>query len=345
MSGCGLYLTFYSFQANEYQLQGPVPAELYHRFVEFKPFVKGMFSKAGLRGKVLNKALRHQHAHVYNFSNKTEWGIVEPKSEAASLQFLKMVHFDEGGRIFTYVLTLDGLLRFTETGKEFGIDMLSKHTMHSDVAVYIACSGEFFIRRLKHPNRHTKDPKQKTHPDHKIPGGPPDAPPPQDPKNYELVIDNDSGTYRPDASVLHLLKDFLKKNFPGIHIVTKSCDDDELTKMKKQQVERKKKEGKNVQMVQDSDGDFSSSDEERLGKGKGKTKKARAYEALEDPRGALDRIRNGGRKEREEREEEGDRVEVEDGKDVGTADDGKKGKEREEAPGMENAASAETEKK
>ena len=240
-----------------------------------------MFSKAGIRGRILNKALHHQHAHVYNFSNKTEYGVVEPNSEAASLQFLRMVHYDEGGRIFTYVLTLDGLLRFTETGKEFGIDLLSKHTMHSDVAVYIACSGEFFIRRLKHPNKHTDDPKQKTHPDTDLPGGPPDAPPPEDPKNYELVIDNDSGTYRPDASVLHLLKSFLKKNFPGIHIKTKACDDDELTEMKKQQTERKKKEGKQLQMVQDRDGDMSSSDEERLGKDNPKTKRAQVYEACE----------------------------------------------------------------
>jgi hypothetical protein len=78
-----------SFQANQFQLEGPVPPDLYHRFVEFKPFVKGMFSKAGLRGRILNKALHHQHSRVYNFSNTTEYGIVKPKSEEASLQFLK----------------------------------------------------------------------------------------------------------------------------------------------------------------------------------------------------------------------------------------------------------------
>lgn len=52
-----------------------------------------------------------------------------------TLQFLDMVHYDTGGRLFTYVITLDGMFRFTETGKEFGIDLLSKHTMHSDVQV------------------------------------------------------------------------------------------------------------------------------------------------------------------------------------------------------------------
>lgn len=45
-----------------------------------------------------------------------------------TVKFLDLVHYDLGGRVFAYVLTLDSLLRFTETGKEFGIDMLSKHT-------------------------------------------------------------------------------------------------------------------------------------------------------------------------------------------------------------------------
>lgn len=287
-----------------------MPAELYHRFVEFKPFVKGMFSKAGLRGRVLNKALHHQHARVYNFSNSTEYGIVKPRSEEATLQFLKMVHFDEGGRIFTYVLTLDGLLRFTETGKEFGIDLLSKHTMHSDVNIYIACSGEFFIRRLSHPDESAEAPDQETHPNKDIPGGPPNGPPPKNPRNYQLVIDNDSGTYRPKGDLLPLLKKFLKENFPGLHVVTKDCTDKKLEKMKEEQRERKKKEGQNVTMVQNSDDDISSSDEEALaaaGRPK-KTKKQRAFEAVEDPSQAFKDLIPGekGREAREARETEGD---------------------------------------
>ncbi|PQE03412.1 C2 domain-containing protein [Rutstroemia sp. NJR-2017a BBW] len=304
----------YDFQANQIQLEGPVPAELYHRYVEFKPFVKGMFSKAGLRGRVLNKALHHQHARVYNFSNTTEYGTFPPKSEEASLQFLKMAHFDEGGRIFTYVLTLDGVLRFTETGKEFGVDLLSKHTMHSDVNIYIACSGEFFIRRLKHPNEHTDAPNQATHPGEDISGGPPHDPPPKDPKHYELVIDNDSGTYRPKGDLLPHLKRFLNENFPGLHVVTKECTDDHLQKMKQGQREKKKKEGKTVQMIQDSDDEISSSDEEdldRLG-GTKKSKRERMLAAVEDPSQALKDSIPGhkGKQERVERETEGDRIET-----------------------------------
>ena len=153
---------------------------------------------------------------------------MKPRSEEAALQFLKMVHFDEGGRIFTYVLTLDGLLRFTETGKEFGIDLLSKHTMHSDVNIYIACSGEFFVRRLQHPEKSATSPEQETHPNSDIPGGAPNSAPPKNPRSYELVIDNDSGTYRPKGAVLPQLKELLKRNFPGLHIVTKECTDDEF---------------------------------------------------------------------------------------------------------------------
>ncbi|GJC99023.1 C2 domain-containing protein [Colletotrichum higginsianum] len=155
------------------QLSGPVPPELYHRYVEFRPMIGLMFAKSGLRGRILNKALHKQHSRVYNFDSSTQYGVFKARSEEAALQFLKLVHFDEGGRIFTYVLTLDGVFRFTETGKEFSIDMLSKHTMHSDVETYIACSGEFFVRRLEKPDASDDpEPDQRTHPTDELSGGP-----------------------------------------------------------------------------------------------------------------------------------------------------------------------------
>lgn len=211
-----------------------------------------------------------------------------------------MVHYDEGGRIFTYVLTIDGQLRFTETGKEFGIDLLSKHTMHSNVNIFIACSGEFFVRRLAHPDKSVDDPEQRTHPNADLPGGPPDESPPKDPKYYELVIDNDSGTYRPNAEFLPELERFLSDNFPGLHVVTKNCTDKELSKWKDGQRERKKKEGDGLEVIQDSDGEISSSDEEQLSarhgnkKQKKKTKKEMAYAAAEDPSAAFKEAMQGG---------------------------------------------------
>ncbi len=241
-----------------------MPYELYHRYVEFKPFVKGMFTTTGIRGKVLSHALHHQHAHVYNFDRSTVYGIFDHPSKEMTLQFLDLVHYDQGGRIFTYVLTLDALFRFTETGKEFGIDMLSKHTMHSDVSIYVAFSGEFFIRRLKHPNKSQQD--QETHPQAELEGGPPSSEPPKDPTYYELIIDNDSGTYRPNAELLPKLKAFFHSNFPSLKITTLDCqaDAERMNKLKTEQRERKKAEGNQIEYVQADDSSISSSDEEDL---------------------------------------------------------------------------------
>ncbi|EME39550.1 hypothetical protein DOTSEDRAFT_75274 [Dothistroma septosporum NZE10] len=272
----------YNFQANQFQLEGPVPAELYHRFVEFKPWVGRMFTSKGISGALMGKALHHQHTRVYNFGRSTLWGqFPQGPSEEMTRKFLDLVHYDQGGRIFTYVLTLDALWRFTETGKEFGIDMLSKHTMHSDVSIYIAFSGEFFIRRLKHPRQppppepaesssqahpppHEDNPE---HPPKDIGDGPPDSDPPRHPNHYELVIDNDSGTYRPNADMLPVLKKFLAHNLPGLHILVLDCNKDakKQQRMKKEQRERKEQEGDHIIYTQgDRDSSVSSSDEEDL---------------------------------------------------------------------------------
>jgi hypothetical protein len=74
------------------------------------------------------------------------------------------------------------------------------------------------------------------------------------------------------------------------------CTDDELDKMKKAQRELKKKEGQNIQLVQNSDSEISSSDEENLDRHRSGKKKPRqfAFEALEDPSKAMKEIIPGG---------------------------------------------------
>ena len=264
---------------------------MYHRYVEFRPIIGSMFTSTGLRGKILNAALHKQHARIYNFNKSTEYGTFEPCTSEAALQFLRLAHFDEGGRLFTYVLTLDGLLRFTETGHEFGIDLLSKHTMHSDVATYIAYSGEFFIRRLKHP--HTTDdpnPNEKTHPpSDNLSGGPPKHAPPHDPSYYQLIIDNDSGTYRPEKQVLPDLKAFLERNFPGLSIVAMHWEDEHLQELKEKQLSVKKKEGRIMNLVMNRSASSISSAESELDdrddtwESGQPSKREAAYAALEDP--------------------------------------------------------------
>jgi hypothetical protein len=243
---------------------------MYHRYVEFKPFVKSMFTSKGIRGFILSKALHHQHARVYNFDSATEYKVFQEPCKEFTQKFLDLVHYDKGGRIFTYVLTLDGLFRFTETGKEFGIDMLSKHTMHSDVAAYVAFSGEFFIRRLKHPKNAPPEDggHNQSHPPDTIDDGPPkEEPHIKDPSYYELIIDNDSGTYRPNAKLLPQLKAFFQSNFPSLHIKTLDSqgDAEKMGAMKDEQRERKKQEGDHVVYTQMSrSSSMSSSDVEDL---------------------------------------------------------------------------------
>lgn len=266
-----------------------------------------MFNAKSLRGRILNRALHHQHSRIYNYDRTTVYGSFPAPSKEMTLKFLDLVHWDKGGRIFTYVLTLDGQWRFTETGKEFGIDMLSKHTMHSDVNIYIAFSGEFFIRRLKTPHQSPDEPE--THPPAEIGGGPPSDQPPQDPAYYALVIDNDSGTYRPNPKLLPQLKEFLQHNLPGIKIQTLDCtaDQEKMDKMKTEQRKRKTAEGEGMQFVQDSDGDISTSDEEDLDRATGTmaSKKEKAKKKAKQPKTKLGEWVQGN-KEREQREEEDD---------------------------------------
>lgn len=85
---------------------------------------------------------------------------------------------------------------------------------------------------------------------------------PLEPEAYELVIDNDSGTYRPNKKVLPLFERFLAAQFPGLHIKTMSSDDDHLQAMKKER--RKRKAERNQGRVYAaSAGDLSSIESSR----------------------------------------------------------------------------------
>ncbi|KAJ7780249.1 hypothetical protein DFH07DRAFT_765537 [Mycena maculata] len=241
--GKGTKLSSTTFIANKLQLTGPVPRELRHRFVGYRPFINWMFADSGIAGRILYHGLRKQYRTVYACDKSTVWGVIDDvgvtssngikpvttlrgatpeSSEALARQFLGMTAWGEGGKLFTYVITLDGEWRFTETGPEFAIDLLSKHSMHADLAKEIAYSGEFFVQPFnatKEPvngsaehalNGHARSSEDAAVPDQDAqPNGNATEPAARNPKAYELVIDNDSGTYRPKKELLPLFEAWL----------------------------------------------------------------------------------------------------------------------------------------
>lgn len=292
------------------QLTGPVPSEMYHRYVEFKPFVAGMFQAQSLRGRILHKALHHQHQRIYNFDRSTLCGTFPKPCREMTQKFLELVQHGQGGRIFTYVLMLDGQFRFTETGKEFGIDLLSKHTMHSGVSSYVAFSGEFFVRRRRHRRRHrsrSQSPTSRPSTSHTSTEFPVEEDDDEDhskevqevstePADYELFIDNDSGTYRPNAKLLPLLKKFFSSNFPGLHVTTLDCNGDaeRMGQLKEEQREFKRKQGQLITYLQQSSASslsISSSEEDELNErsesGKQRSDLSRRVHEMRDIKGQM----------------------------------------------------------
>lgn len=189
----------------------------------------------------------------------------------------------------------------------------------ADDQAYISWSGEFLVRRLEHPNESARDPDQKTHPPDAVKSDKEDKDkPPTEPRFYELIIDNDSGTYRPEKSLLPVLQQFLEKNLVGLQIVTMACDDKKLEKIKEEQVEVKKKEGEHMVIGQGSDASSISSSDvseledraENVGTFQGKADKGIA--AMEKPKETLAGLLPGkGTKTREKREEKADNAAAE----------------------------------
>lgn len=131
--------------------------------------------------------------------------------------------------------------------------------MHSDVCIEIAYSGEFFVRPLRHKHQAPRSSagRQAAESDQDEPDEANDAThgdvgfdednPPDDPALYELVIDNDSGTYRPRADLLPTLHSYLAspRNLGALGKVTCiQAFDDHLKEWKEKRKAAKTKEGK-----------------------------------------------------------------------------------------------------
>jgi hypothetical protein len=114
--------------------------------------------------------------------------------------------------VYTYIISSeDESFRFSETGAAFFVDFASKHALHSNCAETVRYSGEF------HPRpKGGWDAFSDTVPDDEV--------------QWELVLDNNSGTYSPDKAMLPALQRLFEYNFGGFAIVALDHEDEELVK-------------------------------------------------------------------------------------------------------------------
>ncbi|KAG9014881.1 hypothetical protein FRB94_009039 [Tulasnella sp. JGI-2019a] len=116
--------------------------------------------------------------------------------------------------VYTYIIN-DDTWRFSETGAAFFVDFVSKHALHSNVAEQVRYSGEFHWRPIVDGYW----------------GGFNDTNPNDDGSvEWELVIDNNSGTYSPDKNLLSKLKALIEYNFPTLKVAALDFKDPELKK-------------------------------------------------------------------------------------------------------------------
>jgi hypothetical protein len=114
--------------------------------------------------------------------------------------------------VYTYVIAAeDNSLRFSETGAAFFIDFASKHALHSNCAEKVRYSGEFHPRPKGGWDNFNDDGS-----DEQV--------------DWEIVMDNNSGTYGPDIKLLPNLRSLMEHNFPDIHFVALDFQDPELTR-------------------------------------------------------------------------------------------------------------------
>ncbi|KAG5641789.1 hypothetical protein DXG03_004193 [Asterophora parasitica] len=112
--------------------------------------------------------------------------------------------------VYTYIISAeDSSFRFSETGAAFFVDFASKHALHSNCAEQVRYSGEFHPRPV---------------------GGWAafDDSTPDDEVEWELVIDNNSGTYAPDKALLSKVEELFALNFPWFRVYAWDREDPRL---------------------------------------------------------------------------------------------------------------------
>lgn len=163
----------------------------------------------------VRQGIRAGHDLLYSRAAENGYGIVEGKQDVLSIlhsggasrpnqhqsERQEALYHRVKPAVYTYVVaTHDDSFRFSETGAAFFVDFASKHALHSKCAESVWFSGEFHPRPKGGWENFSDD---KTDED----------------VEWELVIDNNSGTYAPDKTMLPTLQKMLESNFPGLTVI------------------------------------------------------------------------------------------------------------------------------
>ena len=128
--------------------------------------------------------IRTEFSSLYNGKDR----LIKEGEIHSGEELLKLINYGrtKEGKIilFTYVI-VNNYLRFSPTGKLLK-NMFSKHTIHSNCSPDVTYAGEFHVQKKE--------------------------------DKYILVIDNNSGTYKPNPEDLPLVKQLIIKNFPGVDL-------------------------------------------------------------------------------------------------------------------------------
>lgn len=127
--------------------------------------------------------------------NRSESGRITGASDLWKWIFLDRATEQIQPRIFNYVID-DTTWEFSETGHQFFGASANKHILLANCSEFVCFAGEFHLRPKFGWTRVNDE--------------------------WELVFDNASGTYSPNAALLTNLKELLVFNFPGLNVVT--CD-------------------------------------------------------------------------------------------------------------------------
>lgn len=200
-----LYATWKIYLVDVQEIFG----DKYQHWNEKYPAAKKIFGHSPVSVSIRG-SIHGGHKLLYARSTANVFGILIDAKDVINLFKDEVRQNRIKPAMYTYIIN-DDTWRFSETGAAFFVDFASKHALHANCATQVRYSGEFHWRPM-------------------VPGGWAgyNEEMNDDSVQWQLVIDNNSGTYAPDKNVLPLLKRVLEHNFTGLQVAVFDREDQEL---------------------------------------------------------------------------------------------------------------------